>query len=120
MPVWNASASVENDFHVRCERSTVESAYVDAPWNVRRIRNGCERSLFHEGEKATLSHGRYQRFAVGRCRVHRSECVLIVFAIGLHNHGKNATLFTANDLLDGSAHRRQKFNYWIFLAVKKR
>ena len=113
-------SSVENDFHVRCERSTVEAAYVDAPWNVSRIRNCCERSLFEEGEKATLSHGRYQRLAVGRCGVDRSKCLLFVFAVGLNYHRKNPTLFTAKYLLDSSAHRRQKFNCWIFLAVKKR
>ena len=113
-------SSVENDFHVRCERSTVEAAYVDAPWNVRRIRNCCERSLFQEGEKATLSHGRYQRLAIGRCGVNRSKCTLFVFAVGLNNHRKNPTLFTAKNLLDGTTHRRQEFNCWIFLAVKKR
>jgi len=46
--------------------------------------------------------------------------LLFVFAVGLNNHRKDPTLFTAKNLLDGAAHRGQEFNCWIFLAVKKR
>ena len=99
-------ASSKCHLHVRCERCAVKSTDVDAPWHIRWICNGRKRTLFDESEKSALSYGRHQRFAVGCRRVHGCERVLIVFAISLHHHGKNAALFATNDLLDGSAHRR--------------